>query len=85
LYGDPDGEGATGACLALSGPSISNFAAMLFVIGTELSPADQATLQIIDAFSNGNYSFWDVSVGFCIHCPFGFLVLHGAIRNNESK
>ena len=54
---------------------MSNFAAMSIPVSGRLSPVDKATSEIIDAFSNTNYAFWDVSVGFRIRFPLRFLSL----------
>lgn len=43
---------------------ISNFAATCVPILERVSPLEKVTSEIIDAFSNANYAFWDVSVGF---------------------
>ena len=50
--------------------SISNFAATAIPVSVLLSPANQATSIIIDAFSNDNYGVLEVYVGFCIR-PVG--------------
>ena len=55
--------------------SMSNFAATPSPISGRLSPADKTTSEIIDAFSNSNYVFLDVSVEFSIHFPLRFLGL----------
>jgi hypothetical protein len=36
-------------------------------------PANQATSEIIESFSNSGYGFLDVSVGFCISFPLALL------------
>jgi hypothetical protein len=48
-----------------------------------LSVVDKATSEIIDGFSNANYAFWDVSVGFRIRFPLKILILRGATGRME--
>jgi hypothetical protein len=57
--------------------SVSNFAAMSGSKAGRLSRADKTTSKIIDAFSNVNYAFLDVSVGFRIRYPLAVLQLRG--------
>jgi hypothetical protein len=64
--------------------SMSNFAATSSPISGRLSPADKTTSEIIDAFSNSNYAFMDVSVKFSIHFPLRFLGLAPTHRLMDS-
>src|SRR5579862_3588085 len=48
---------------------MSNFAATSIPILELLSPVDKASSRIIDALSNTNYGFLEVSVGFRISAP----------------
>src|SRR5229473_3493834 len=64
--------------------SMSNFAATSNPILGRLSPADKTTSKIIDAFSNSNYVFLDVSVKFSIHFPLRFLGLAPTHRLTDS-
>ena len=48
----------------LHSSSMSNFAATSGPFSQRLSPVNQATSEIIDAFSNTYYGFWDVYVKF---------------------
>jgi hypothetical protein len=54
---------------------MSNFAATSIPILGRLSPLYKTTSEIIDAFSNANYVFMDVSVEFRIRFPLRFLGL----------
>jgi hypothetical protein len=57
---------------------MSNFAATSSPISGRLSPVVEITSEIIDAFSNTNYVFLDVSVGFSIRFPLRFLGLEAS-------
>ena len=63
---------------------MSNFAATLGPILERLSPLVKATSEIIDAYSNANYVFLDVSVGFRIRFPLRFFGLGYPIRLMDS-
>ena len=54
---------------------MSNFAATSGPFSQRLSPVNQATSEIIDAFSNTYYAFWDVYVKFSKLFPLRFLCL----------
>src|ERR1017187_2006599 len=54
---------------------MSNFAATSSLISETLSPTNNTTSKIIDAFSNSYYAFLDVSVGFRISSLLRFLEL----------
>src|SRR5579864_1702548 len=54
---------------------MSNFAATAVPFSGRISPTDKASSKIIDAFSNGNYVFVDVSVEFRIYNALRFLRL----------
>src|ERR1039458_6125016 len=54
---------------------MSNFAATSSLISETLSPTNNTTSKIIDAFSNSSYAFLDVSVGFRISSLLRFLEL----------
>jgi hypothetical protein len=75
---EPAGVGIDGAT-TFRRSSMSNFAAMSGPNSGRLSPEDQITSKIIDVFSNTNYAFWDVSVGFRILFFLRFLDLRGII------
>src|ERR1035437_152644 len=63
---------------------MSNFAATSSPIPGRLSPVDETTSEIIDAFSSPNYVFLDVSVGFRIHFSLRFLRLGCPVRLMDS-
>src|ERR1700687_2045245 len=54
---------------------ITNFAATSLPLSDRISPTDKASSKIIDAFSNSNYVFVDVSVEFRICNALRFLRL----------
>jgi len=54
---------------------MSKFAATRPPFPESLSPADKTISEIIDAFSNANYAFWDVYVRFSIWFPLKLLGL----------
>jgi hypothetical protein len=72
----PDAPGGCGGVGETSHrSSMSNFAATSNPIPGCLSPLNKTTSKIIDAFSNGNYVFQDVSMGLRILFPLRFLGL----------